>query len=189
MKSIYLLTVGLCFFLLSCRNDTNKQKVVVDRNQSSVNNSLSNISQNSILDSLIRKLKSEKYDISIDTTYKETIYFVRHKNILDKGDSLKIQTQRLITLKARRNYKIPNTLFYPKIKIQQISLNKTLDTEETFGQINQIITDVNDIYNDKIYDRIRQSESELFYIETDAKVFEEFVIHYDMYLKKIINAR
>lgn len=70
-----------------------------------------------------------------------------------------------------------------------MTFNSNKDAAEIKKMIEKIIYNPDDIFNDKLYDRIRILDNKIFYLETQTKAFESFVIHYDQELGKIINAR
>ena len=146
---------------------------------------------NYILDSIIAILVHDEYIVSIDTSRNSTfdLFYSKDKRSMFI-DTLKIPVSRQIKISAKRKRDIGNN-FYPRFSITEMNFNG-IDIDSIMSiknKLESIINNENDILNEKEYDRLECFEGRIFYITTNAKIFEDYVIKYDNKLKDIINVR
>jgi hypothetical protein len=187
-KSSIILT-GL-IFLSSCHNHKTGESGLSDSTKSSaITTSIYRSSY--MLDSLISILTKENYLVSIDTIRNKTFNLIhsedRRSELLD---TLKIQASQQIRINAKRKHSFGNS-FFPKFTITELFFfNADFDSISAIAsKIKTVIYNPNDMLNEKEYDRIEATDDRIFYITTNAKLFEDFVIDYDNKIKKLINVR
>jgi len=189
--SLFVLVIMGC----SSNNSKNQNDQYVSDNEGGKDTLLSQsddfIKRPSLLDRLIDSLIIDQYEIAIDTIKNQTIFFISYSNLIDNksNDTLRIEAAEIITLTAKRQKPIRNTNLFPRLKIQRITPNDSFEIKEIKGKIESIIYNRDDIINEKEYDRIQIHKDNVYYLTTNAKVFEDYVVKYNEELVKMINAR
>jgi hypothetical protein len=138
------------------------------------------------MDTLAKVLREDNYILTIDTIYNDTISYTSYDVNNNPVDSLIIHPQQLIRIVAKGKNKIRDA-FYPRLTIEQITFDEKDDIKQIAKRIDFIIFNPNDLINEKVYDKVSVFKNSLYYISTDAKVFEEVMLRYDKELQKIIS--
>jgi hypothetical protein len=182
-KNLIKLLPGGCLILSSCIDSRSKELNTVDYSKAREIQSVSSLP----LDSLIKVLLLDNYELTFDTAYNSTVRFVSYQPHINSEETLLFNSKRIITIKAH-SAKDKNTKSRFSFAVQQIIPAFTENSRKIKERIEKMISNPGDSINSALFDRISLDKGAIYYILTPAREFEQNIIEYDQKLEKIIDA-